>query len=110
MLGAKEKDGTEARKSSKTKQWDREGGSSKEEKRRKKLRGFSVKLVIHHYADPSCYTELQKLKTHFSQFVLCFGNFGAVSTKVWSKLFKESQTQTIKFSKNYKKNCLVDES
>ena len=70
MLSTNEEDGTEARKGSKTKQWNREGGSSKEEK---KLRGFSVKLVIHHYADPSCYIELQKVtaKCHLPMNIFC---------------------------------------
>ena len=94
MLSAKEEDGTEARKGSKTNQWNREGGSSKGEKRRGKLRGFSVKLVIHHYADPSCHIELQKVNIHWSyfeertNFVPGFSHFGAVSTK----LFPENQT------------------
>ena len=49
MLSEKEEDGTEARKGSKTKQWNHEDNSTIEEKKR----GLSVKLVIHHYADPS---------------------------------------------------------
>ena len=57
----KEEDGTETGKNSRTKQWIWEGGSTVEEKKKKKWKGLSVKLAIHHYADPACSTELQKV-------------------------------------------------
>ena len=53
MLSEKEEAGTEARKGSEAKQWNNEGGSTAEDEKIKSLRGLSVKMVIHHYADPS---------------------------------------------------------
>ena len=60
MLSVKEEAGTDLRTSSQTKHWSwEEDGSTNEEKM--ELGGFSVKLVIHHYADPSCSKKLQKV-------------------------------------------------